>query len=97
MAVTFRIPTYLAAFAGGLVEIEVSGAPQAVLDALEALWKLHPALRDRIVDEQGEVRPHINIFVGNEAIRFAEGLQTPVPDGAEILIVPAVSGGRNPA
>lgn len=93
MPVTFRIPTYLAAFAGGQAEMAVSGAPQTVLEALEALWQVHPALRDRIVDEQGAVRQHINVFVGNEAIRFADGLQTAVPDGAEILIVPAVSGG----
>jgi len=46
-----------------------------------------------VVDEQGEVRQHINIFVGNDAIRFADGLATAVPDGAEIMIVPAVSGG----
>jgi molybdopterin synthase sulfur carrier subunit len=93
MSVTFRIPTYLAAFAGGAGELVVAGAPRTVRQALEALWALHPALRDRIVDEQGEVREHINVFVGNEAIRFADGLNTPVADGVEILIVPAVSGG----
>ena len=93
MPVTFRIPTYLAAFAGGAGEVAVIGAPRTVREALETLWALHPALRDRIVDEQGDVRPHINVFVGNEAIRFADGLNTPVPEGAEILIVPAVSGG----
>jgi molybdopterin converting factor small subunit len=54
---------------------------------------LQPGLRDRIVDEQGQVRPHINIFVGEDAIRFADGLATNVPADAEILIVPAVSGG----
>lgn len=93
MPVTFRIPTYLAAFADGQDEMSITGTPRTVLDALEALWQMHPALRDRIVDEQGEVRQHINVFVGNEAIRFADGLQTAVPDGAEIMIVPAVSGG----
>ena len=60
---------------------------------LDDLCRLHPALRDRILDEQGEVRQHINIFVGEECIRFADGLATAVPEGAEILIVPAVSGG----
>jgi molybdopterin converting factor small subunit len=93
MPVTFRIPTYLAAFADGQGEIAVTGAPATVRDALQALWQLHPALRDRVVDEQGEVRQHINVFVGNEAIRFASGLATPVGDGEEIMIVPAVSGG----
>lgn len=93
MPVTIRIPTYLAVFAGGRNSIVVERASATTNGVLQALWELHPALRDRIVDEQGEVRQHINIFVGDESIRFAEGLATPVPDGAEILIVPAVSGG----
>ena len=93
MPVTFRIPTYLVSFTGGQSALTLDGAPINVADALKSLWKLHPGLCDRILDEQGEVRQHINIFVGDEAIRFAEGLSTRVPDGAEILIVPAVSGG----
>jgi len=50
-----------------------------VRDALGELWRLYPGLRDRIVDEQGEVRQHVNIFVGGDAIRFTDGLATPVP------------------
>src|SRR5262249_25486117 len=64
-------------------------------DALAALWALHPGVRDRVVTEQGEVRPHVNVFVGVESIRFTGGLETPLRDGAEISIVPAVSGGRD--
>jgi molybdopterin synthase sulfur carrier subunit len=93
MAVAVRIPSYLAAFAGGRNSFALDGSPATVADALATLWQLHPALRDRILDEQGQVRPHINIFVGEEAIRFAEGLATRVPANAEVLIVPAVSGG----
>ena len=93
MPVLFRIPNYLASFAGGSTELDLSGTPVNVREALEALWGKYPALRDRIVDEQGELRQHINIFVGPESIRFAGGLDTPAPEGAEILIVPAVSGG----
>jgi molybdopterin converting factor small subunit len=93
MAISFRIPAYLAVFAGGQNLLKVEGSPATVGAALESLWKIHPALRDRIVDEQGGVRQHINIFVGDDAIRFAEGLATKVPQGSEILIVPAVSGG----
>lgn len=93
MAVTFYIPTYLAAFAGDRNSVTVNAAPATVREALESLWKVHPGLRDRIVDEQGEVRQHINVFVGNECIRFTGGLATAVPDGAELMIVPAVSGG----
>ena len=93
MGVTFRIPSYLASFADGQSSFAVGGTPATVADALGSLWELHPALRDRIVDEQGEVRQHINIFVGEEAIRFADGLSTKVPSNTEIMIVPAVSGG----
>lgn len=93
MSVTIRIPTYLASFAGGQNALALSGSPATVTAALEALWEVHPGLRDRIVDEQGEVRQHINIFVGDEAIRFGDGLSTKVPANTEILIVPAVSGG----
>jgi sulfur-carrier protein len=93
MPVTVRIPSYLAAFAEGRSSIVVEGGPLTADGVLQSLWSLHPALRDRILDEQGQVRQHINVFVGEESIRFAAGLATPVPDGAEILIVPAVSGG----
>jgi molybdopterin converting factor small subunit len=93
MAVTFRIPSYLATFAKGDSSVVLQDVPATVQDALSALWMQCPGLRDRIVDEQGEVRQHINIFVGNECIRFTGGLTTTVPDGSEILIVPAVSGG----
>jgi molybdopterin converting factor small subunit len=93
MPVTFRIPNYLAAFAGNSSTVKLDGSPATVRDALEALWRLHPGLRDRLVDEQGGVRQHVNIFVGDDAIRLGDGLSTPVPADAEILIVPAVSGG----
>ena len=93
MPVTIRIPTYLAAFAGGLTSLAIEGSPATVAEALESLWKGNPGLKDRILDEQGGVRQHINIFVGDEAIRFADGLSTKVPNNTEILVVPAVSGG----
>jgi molybdopterin synthase sulfur carrier subunit len=93
MAVSVRIPSYLASFAAGKSSFDLEGTPATVSDALQSLWQLHPGLQARILDEQGEVRQHINIFVGEEAIRFADGLSTKVPNDAEILIVPAVSGG----
>ena len=66
-----------------------------VSDALKILYSLYPGVRDRIAAEQGQIRQHINIFVGNENIRFTGGLATRIPEGAAISIVPAVSGGRN--
>ena len=93
MPITVRIPTYLASFAGGRNMLAIDGSPATVAETLTMLWKEYPGLQDRIVDEQGAVRQHINIFVGDEAIRFADGLATKVPAEAEVLIVPAVSGG----
>ena len=62
-------------------------------DALEMLWKRCPGVRDRIITEQAQIREHINVFVGKEDVRYTGGLQTPIPDGVEISIIPAISGG----
>jgi molybdopterin converting factor small subunit len=64
-----------------------------VADALTLLWTLHPGARDRVLNEQGQVRQHIDIFIGSESIRYTGGLASPVADGSQITIVPAVSGG----
>jgi molybdopterin converting factor small subunit len=88
-----HIPGYLRTFTGGRSRVLLDGGAATVRQALERLWALHPGVRDRLVTEQGEVRPHVNVFVGNESIRFTGGLDTPVAEGAEISIVPAVSGG----
>jgi len=93
MAVTVRIPSYLAEFAQGQTALTLDTASRNVRDLLADLWRQYPALRDRVVDEQSEVRQHINIFVGEDAIRHASGLDTPVSQNDEIMIVPAVSGG----
>jgi sulfur-carrier protein len=94
MAVTVSIPSYLAGFAEGKSTIEVANGSGTVRALLQKLWQLHPALRDRVVDEQNEIRQHINIFVAGEAIRLTGNQETPVPEGAEVMIVPAVSGGK---
>jgi molybdopterin converting factor small subunit len=93
MAVMFFIPGPLRPFAGGKSQILLDASPGALADALDALWKLYPGIRDRVVNEQDQVREHINIFVGNENVRFTGGLQTRIPEGAEITIMPAISGG----
>lgn len=93
MPVTFHIPGPLRSFTGGESRVEIPGAPANLLDALESLWAAWPGVRDRIVTEQGEVREHINLFVGPEDVRYTGGLATPVPQGSEISIVPAISGG----
>jgi MoaD family protein len=94
MRVTFILPGPLHPLAGGREEVTVDAAAARVADALEALWSAHPALRDRVVTEEGRLRPHVNVFVGRESVRYTGGLETPLQDGAEIAILPAISGGR---
>lgn len=93
MAVAFQIPGYLRQFTGGAARVTLDARPATVGDALDALWAAHPGVRDRVVTEQGDVRMHVNVFVGRENIRWTGGLAALVADGADIWIVPAVSGG----
>ena len=93
MPVTFLIPMPLRPFANGNAHIVVEETPIILADALEALWKRCPGMRPRVVTEQAQIRQHVNVFVGKEDVRHTGGLQTPIPDGAEISIIPAISGG----
>lgn len=93
MKVSYYIPVFLRAFTKDQSRVELEVQASTVGEALAALWSRYPGVRDRIVTEVGEVRPHVNVFVGTESIRYTGGLSTPVPAGAEISIVPAVSGG----
>jgi sulfur-carrier protein len=93
MLVTFHIPGALREFTAGHGQVEIDLSPATLADALSDLWTLYPGVRDRVVNEQGQVRQHINIFIGDENIRYTGGLASPVPAGCQISIVPAVSGG----
>lgn len=91
--IVYFIPSYLRSFTGGRSRIELEVVATTVGEALAALWREHPGVRDRVVTEQGDVRQHVNVFVGDESIRSTGGLATPVADRSEVSIVPAVSGG----
>jgi len=91
--ITFQIAGYLTEFTGGQAEIKIDGTPATVGKALNQLWTAHVGLRDRVLTEQGVVRPHVNIFVNNETVRRDQVLQTELSGDAEICIMPAVSGG----
>lgn len=91
--VTFHIPGALREFTGGRSQVEIETSPTTLADALSALWSLYPGVRDRVATEQGQVRQHINIFIGDENMRYTGGLASPLSSGSEISIVPAVSGG----
>lgn len=91
MAVIVRIPTPLRSLTGGNEEVHVEEAA-TVQDVLDKLEGKHAGMKDRLLDDKG-VRKFINIYVGEEDIRFLEGLRTPVKDGEQISIVPAIAGG----
>ena len=93
MAVTFEIPGALREFTGGRHEVRLDAAPATVGEALALLWRECPGLRDRVLTERGEVRPHVNVFVDGANSRFGGGLAMPTHEGVEIVILPAVSGG----
>ncbi len=91
MAVTVKIPAQLRAAAGGVAQAQVEGTN--VREVLDSLFATFTELRERISDDGGTLRRFVNLYVGGEDIRFLEGLDTPVADGAEITILPAVAGG----
>lgn len=93
MALLFVLPGPLRDLAGDRSEIRTESRADSVSEALDILWADSPAIRDRVMTELGDVRPHVNIFVDGENIRDLDGLASPVQDGSEIVILPAVSGG----
>jgi molybdopterin converting factor small subunit len=95
--ITVHVTGFLTGFTGGQRDITLSGRPPTVGDALESLWKAHPGLRDRVVNELGRVRPHVNVFVNEDNIRQREALGTRLAAGDDITILPAISGGQAPA
>lgn len=93
MTVTFQLPGFLRTFAGGAREVRLDVPGRTVEDALRALAERHPGVSSRVLDEQGAVRRHVNVFVGDLSIRDTGGLETPLRDGSTISLLAAVSGG----
>jgi len=91
MAVKVRVPTTLRTLTCGKSEVEVDGA--TVGDVVEALEGAHPGFKDRLLDDEGKLRRFVNVFVADDDVRFLEGMDTKVPDGETVSIVPAVAGG----
>jgi sulfur-carrier protein len=91
MTVSVRIPTTLRTLTGGKSEVATEGA--SVRDVLTSLDGAHPGLADRLLDDEGNLRRYVNVFVADDDIRFLAGLDTPVPDGETVSIIPAVAGG----
>jgi sulfur-carrier protein len=91
MSVTVRVPTTLRTLTGGQSEVPVDGS--TVGEVLASLEAAHPGFADRLLDDEGGLRRFVNVFLADDDVRFLQGLETPVPDGETISIIPAVAGG----
>ena len=91
MAVTVRIPTPLRKLTNNDEVVEVQ--PGTIGSAIQELQSRYPGIQERLVDEKGEVRRFVNVYVNEEDIRFLKNQQTPLKDGDEISINPAIAGG----
>jgi molybdopterin synthase sulfur carrier subunit len=91
MSVSVRIPTILRSFTGGAAEVTADpGTLRAVIAGLDSAY---PGLGGRILDDRGELRRFVNVYVGDEDVRLAQGLDTDVPAGGRVSVIPAVAGG----
>jgi sulfur-carrier protein len=94
MSVSVRVPTILRTYTDGASEVTVDVADDATLsDVLAALDAAHPGIAARVLDDNGALRRFVNVYVGDEDVRFVEGLATPVGPGGSVSIIPAVAGG----
>jgi molybdopterin synthase sulfur carrier subunit len=91
--VTVRLPTILRAYADGRSTVGVDGS--TVRQVLEALARACPGIEERLFEPSGRLRRFVNVFVEDQDIRFAQGLDTPVSDGATVSLLPAVAGGSS--
>ena len=91
MSVTVRVPTTLRTLTGGAAEVAVDGS--TVAEVLDGLESAHAGFKERLLDDGGQLRRFVNVFVADDDVRFLDGLNTPVPDGETVAIIPAVAGG----
>src|SRR5262245_42299638 len=92
MAVTVSIPTALRQYADGNASIQLANGPVGQL--LENLVERHPQLGKQLYNEHGQLRSFVNVYVGDEDIRYLQGVETQVPDGETVSIIPAIAGGN---
>jgi len=91
VSISVRVPTILRTYTDGQSEVSASGATLAeVLDDLDASYT---GIKARILDDNGNLRRFVNVYVGNDDVRFLENLDTPTPAGTQISVIPAVAGG----
>jgi molybdopterin synthase sulfur carrier subunit len=92
MAILVRIPTPLQKLAGDRAEVSVEGG--TLREALDSLASQNEEFKTRLMDDKGELRRFVNVYVNEEDVRFLQKLDTPLKDGDEVSIVPAIAGGR---
>ena len=91
MTVSVRIPTIMRTLTAGQSEVKVEGT--TVGEVVASLEAAHPGFKERLLDDQGNLRRFVNVFVADEDVRFLSGLDTPVPEGETVSVIPAVAGG----
>ena len=91
MSVSVRVPTILRTYTGGDSQVDADGATLG--EVLEDLDRSYAGIKARILDDNGQLRRFVNVYVGNDDVRFLENLDTPTPAGAQISVIPAVAGG----
>jgi molybdopterin converting factor small subunit len=91
MTVSVRIPTILRSYTGG--SAVVTGAPGTVREVIAGLDADYPGIAGRLLDDGGQLRRFVNVYVGDDDIRLAQGLDTEVPAGGQMSVIPAVAGG----
>ncbi|MEV0801822.1 MULTISPECIES: ubiquitin-like small modifier protein 1 [unclassified Kribbella] len=91
MSVSVRVPTILRPYTQGASEVSAEGA--TLVEVLDSLDSSYPGIKGRVLDESGELRRFVNVYVDDDDVRFADGLQTSIKDGGQVSIIPAVAGG----
>lgn len=92
MSVTVRLPGALRDATGGQTKVEAHG--RTLADVIADVERRHPGFRGRIIDETGRLRSYVNIYIGDDDARSKGGTDAPVPDGTEVMVIPAMAGGR---
>lgn len=91
MSINVRIPTILRTYTQDQSQVTAEGA--TLSEVIESLEGDFPGIKARVIDDEGKLRRFVNIYVAEEDVRFADGLNTPTPAGAQVSIIPAVAGG----
>ncbi len=91
MSVSVRIPTILRTYTGGTAVVSVT--PGTLREVIAGLDADYPGIGGRLLDDTGKLRRFVNVYVGEEDVRLAQGLDTPVPSGGQVSVIPAVAGG----